>query len=297
VPGTQKNLQELLMGKHMPVAMPDILSGDGRYIYMKSQTFTPDGQRLRVAPQRPDTQYDQEVHLFAPVSFLDDSWHQRTYWIYGRAAGEGWAEFQLPPKRVPCGRIMCLDENNAYAYAREPELMCNTSLSEYTLYSADKQPARKVGIPKLEGTWIEGQYSAEDPLAANVTNWTQLAKQPKEKLSALSYHWVHDQPDVVAKAMVLANDRLFIAGPRDVIDEKQFWGHSNEKAFQDKMADQAAWLRGEHGSLMQVFSKTDGKKLAEHQLDCLPAFDGLIAAGGSLYMVTQDGSVLCFQGE
>ena len=29
---------------------------------------------------------------------------------------------------------MCLDENNAYAYAREPELMCNTSLSEYTLY-------------------------------------------------------------------------------------------------------------------------------------------------------------------
>ena len=47
---------------------------------------------------------------------------------------------------------------------------------------------------------------------------------------------------------------------------------------------------------MQVFSKSDGKKLAEYKLDCLPAFDGLIAAGGSLYMVTQDGSILCFQG-
>ena len=46
VPGTQKNLQELLMGKHMPVAMPDILSGDGRYVYMKSQTFMPDGKRV-----------------------------------------------------------------------------------------------------------------------------------------------------------------------------------------------------------------------------------------------------------
>ena len=66
VPGTQQDLQDLLMGKHMPVAMPDILSGDGRYVYMKSQTFTADGKRLRINPQRPDTQYDEEVHLFSP---------------------------------------------------------------------------------------------------------------------------------------------------------------------------------------------------------------------------------------
>jgi hypothetical protein len=113
VPGSDKQLEDLLMGKHMPVAMPDILSSDGRYVYMKSQTFDLDGKRVRVRPQRPDTQYDEEVHLFSPISFLDDGWHQRAYWILGRAAGEGWAEFQLPPKRVPCGRILCLDENNA----------------------------------------------------------------------------------------------------------------------------------------------------------------------------------------
>ena len=47
---------------------------------------------------------------------------------------------------------------------------------------------------------------------------------------------------------------------------------------------------------MQVFSKKDGKKVAEHKLECLPAFDGLIAASGSLYMVTEDGSILCYQG-
>jgi len=63
------------------------------------------------------------------------------------------------------------------------------------------------------------------------------------------------------------------------------------------MAEQAAWLDGERGGVMQVFSKTDGRKLAEHKLDCLPAFDGLIAANGSLYMVTDDGSVLCHQGK
>ena len=295
VPGTEQQLDDLLMGKHMPVAMPDILSGDGKYVYMKSQTFTPDGRRVRVVPQRPDTQYDEEVHLFSPISFLDDGWHQRSYWIYGRAAGEGWAEFQLPPKRVPCGRILCFDEQNAYGYARDPELMCNTSISEYRLYSAAKTPSRKVGIPKLEGTWIKGQYPADNSLAAHTVDWKQLAQQPREKLSALDYNWIHEEPDVLAKAMVLTKNRLFIAGPRDVVDEKQMWGRSNESEFQEKMAEQTAWLDGKHGGFLQVFSKTDGKRLAEHKLEHLPAFDGLIAANGSLYMVTQHGSIVCYR--
>jgi hypothetical protein len=297
VPGTDKHLQDILMGKHMPVAMADILSSDGRYVYMKSQTFTMDGKRLRIRPQRPDTQYDEEVHLFAPISFLDDSWHQRTYWIYGRAAGEGWAEFQLPPKRVPCGRIMCIDEENAYSYGRDPELMCNTSVSEYRLFSARKTPERKVGIPRLEGTWIKGKYPAENPLAAHTVNWKQLAQQPKERITALDYNWTLEEPEILAKTMVLANDRLFIAGPRDVADEKELWGRSNEKIFKQKMAQQAAWLKGEHGSIMQVFSKKDGRKLAEKELPYLLAFDGLVAANNRLYMATECGSIICYAGK
>ena len=297
IPGTDKQLEDVLMGKHMPVAMPDILSSDGQYVYMKSQTFTMDGKRVRVRPQRPDTQYDEEVHLFSPVSFLDDGWHQRTYWIYGRAAGEGWAEFQLPPKRVPCGRIMCIDEHNAYSYGRDLELLCNTSVSEYRLFSAGKEPRRKVGIPKLEGTWIKGKYPADNPLAAHTVNWKQLALQPKEKLSALDYNWIHEEPEVLAKAMVLANDRLFIAGPRDVADEKELWGRSNERIYQEKMAAQAAWFKGKHGGIMQVFAKKDGKKLTEKKLPYLPVFDGLVAANGRLYMVTECGSILCYAGK
>jgi hypothetical protein len=44
-----------------------------------------------------------------------------------------------------------------------------------------------------------------------------------------------------------------------------------------------------------ILSRTDGEKLAEHQLQCLPAFDGLIAKG-SLYTVTKSGSILCYRG-
>jgi len=296
IPGTDKHLDDILMGKHMPVAMPDILSSDGQYVYMKSQTFTMDGKRVRIRPQRPDTQYDEEVHLFSPISFLDDGWHQRTYWIYGRAAGEGWAEFQLPPKRVPCGRVMCIDENNAYSYGRDPELLCNTSVSEYRLFSAGKRPKRKVGIPRLEGTWIKGKYPVDNPLAAHSVNWKQLAQLPMEKLSALDYNWIIEEPEILAKAMVLANDRIFIAGPRDVADEKELWGRSNEKIFHEKMSEQADWFKGKHGGIMQVFSKKDGRKLAEKKLAYLAAFDGLIAASGKLYMTTECGSIICYAG-
>jgi len=297
VPDTDKQLDDLIMGKHLPVSMPDILSGDGEHVYMKSQTFTAYGKRVRVAPQRPDTQYGQEVHLFAPISFLDDAWHQRTYWIFGRAAGEGWAEFQLPPKRVPCGRILCLDEQNAYSFGRDPELMCNTSVSEYRLFCAGKRPTRKVGIARLEGTWVKGETPDDKSLAGHTVDWHGLAKQPKSKLSALDYRWIHEEPDVMAKAMVLANDRLFLAGPRDVVDEKKMWGRSNEDGFKEKMTEQAAWFRGRRGGVLQVYSKKDGQKLAEAKLERLPAFDGLIAARGSLYLVTDDGSIACYRGK
>lgn len=297
VPDTDKNLQDLLMGKHMPVAQPDILSSDGEYVYMKSQTFTMDGKRVRIRPQRPDTQYDKEVHLFSPISFLDDSWQHRTYWLYGRAAGEGWAEFQLPPKRVPYGRIMCLDDENAYAYARDPELMCNCSINEYRLYSARKKPERKVGIPRLEGRWIEGDYPADEPLAAHTVNWKQLDSAPREKLTALEYNWEDPEPNIMVKAMVLAGDALLAAGPPDVVDEKEMWGQSHSEEYQSKMQQQNEALEGKMGSSLWVVSRETGEKLATYDLDVLPSFDGMIAAGGRLFMVTEDGSLICFAGE
>ncbi len=61
------------------------------------------------------------------------------------------------------------------------------------------------------------------------------------------------------------------------------------------MALQDAWFKGKHGGVLQVFSKKDGKKLAEKKLDLLPAFDGMVAASGKLYMTTECGSVVCYE--
>jgi hypothetical protein len=41
----------------------------------------------------------------------------------------------------------------------------------------------------------------------------------------------------------------------------------------------------------------DGTKLAEHKLDVPPVFDGLIAAGGRLFMSMADSTVVCLGGK
>jgi hypothetical protein len=262
---------------------------------MRSQTFNKNGKRVRIRPQRPDTQYGEEVHLFSPTSFLDESWHHRTYWLYGRAAGEGWAEFQLPPKRVPYGRIICLDEKNAYAYGRLPELLCNTSINEYKLYSAGKIPKRKVGIPSLEGKWIKRQYDTKDELAAHTVDWKSLDTLPKERLTALDFNWEILQPGIMARAMVVADDKLILAGPKDVVNEKAMWGRSNEAIFKQKMQKQAEWLKGRHGAFIWVMSKDNGKKLSQYKIDYMPVHDGMIAANDKLYVVNESGVIVCYE--
>jgi len=45
--------------------------------------------------------------------------------------------------------------------------------------------------------------------------------------------------------------------------------------------------------VLWAVSAVDGGKLQEIKLDVLPVFDGIIAAGGELFMATADGKVVC----
>jgi len=80
-----------------------------------------------------------------------------------------------------------------------------------------------------------------------------------------------------ARGLVLADDTLFLAGCRDMIPED----------------DPAAAYEGRGETLLWAVSTADGSKLAEYKLKAPPVFDGLVAAGGKLYMTTTDGKVIC----
>jgi hypothetical protein len=88
--------------------------------------------------------------------------------------------------------------------------------------------------------------------------------------------WSEEIP-VRARAMVLAGDRLYLAGPPDVVPGD----------------DPLAAFEGKKGAKLWVVSSENGKRLKAYDLSRLPAFDGLIAAAGYLYLSTTDGHLLC----
>jgi hypothetical protein len=96
--------------------------------------------------------------------------------------------------------------------------------------------------------------------------------------------------------MVLADRTLFIAGPPDVVDEEEAFRRVGDPEIQGKLAEQDAALAGEKGAVLWAVSACDSRKLAKHRLDDAPAFDGLAAARGRLYLAAKHGKVFCFAG-
>jgi len=284
-PRTGENLQAKIKGKKMPVGLPDLLSSDGQFVYMRSQRFNLDGQRAVIDPEHQTDQEGEGIHLFCPTGFLDDSWFHRTYWIYGKNAGEGWGEWFVPARIVPSGRILTFDDSYVYGYGRHPKYLTNSSVLEYRLFAADKtlDPGRLARVNKTK-------------IAQNTVNWKNRAKFPESQLSAVHRKWMIEKPDLLARAMVLADRTLFVAGPPDVVDEEEIWGRTLEAGVQAKLHAQSDALAGQKGAMLWALSASDGERLAEYKLDHVPIMDGMSAANGRLYLATKNGRVLCMAG-
>jgi hypothetical protein len=83
-----------------------------------------------------------------------------------------------------------------------------------------------------------------------------------------------------AQAMVVTDNLLFAAGVPDVVDREDPW----------------AAFEGRSGALLYVFSKSEGRTLAQYRLGAPPTYDGMAVAEGRLYLTLKDGRVICFAG-
>jgi len=127
-----------------------------------------------------------------------------------------------------------------------------------------------------------------------------VLKQPKKLVaptqgrgkSSVAYQWTRDIP-VMVRAMALADDKLVIAGPPDVLDEPAAFQAFTDETTQKQIASQEAALKGQAGAVLQTIDAKTGDTLAELRLDSPPVFDGLIAADGKVFVATVDGHVVC----
>jgi len=147
---TGKDLQSFVSWLNMPPGLPDILSSDGKLVYMRSQPFRLDGTRLPLQPfpkgedadrgAPPATQVAEHTHLFCPTGFLDNSFWHRTYWLLGSTFVSGWCGYYLAGQVTPSGRILVFDDERVYGFGRKPQYYRWTTPIEHHLFAADREP-------------------------------------------------------------------------------------------------------------------------------------------------------------
>ena len=306
VPETGENLQSQMQGQDMPVALPDILSSDGRSVYMRNQAFDLEGGRRGVAPRKlgagarrraaAPAADEPEIgnHLFSRTGFLDDSWFFRSYWLYGKAVDSNYCGWPRPGSFAPSGRLLVFDDARIYGFARKPEFMCNASAQEYYLYGAD----RTVGDEAIERVRAAtARINASSPSrGAASSDWAARKRFSLSELNVAGFQWAQAKPPIQARAMVLADQVLFVAGPPDVVDEEAALRNPDDPAIVAALEAQAEALQGHRGGQLLAFSAADGRPLAAYELGAMPIFDGMAAAQGRLYLTTVDGRVLCLGG-
>ena len=257
-PVTGGQREEDVDGIEMAGMLPDVLSTDGRFVFLRDAVFDPQG-----------IQQEQKVrHLYCPRGFLDDTWWHRTYWMYGTHFYSGAGGWPRAGREFPSGRILVCDDSTVYGFGRRREYYRWTTPNEYHLFATDKNPRR--------ATPPRGQAKRRRGAPPWQPTWSKT----------IPLH---------ARAIVLAAGTLFVAGPPDVADESTPGAFMLRNPLAAAQAEEAlaAW-QGKRGALLWAVSATDGSKLAEYQLEHPPVWDGMIAANGCLYVSTTDGEILCF---
>ena len=297
-PETGKNLHAYVRGLDMPVGLPDILSSDGKYVYMRSQQFDLNGSRKHIEARDPKDQVGEGVHVFSAGGFLDDTQFNRSYMMFGKSVKSGWGGWEVMAGLVPAGQLIAVDASSVYGYGRKPEFLSEAIIREYSLFSADKFNDDKQALQRVVKPADQRPPRTIDPdFLEHPEDWKLRQGMPMAEQTMVKFKWQVDKPPLQVRALVLANKTLFIAGPPDIVDEEDAFFRLSDAAVLEKLAEQSALLEGKNGALMWALSATDGKRLWEYKLDSLPVWDGMVASSGKLYLATVNGEVACFTGK
>ncbi|UCD00043.1 MAG: PQQ-binding-like beta-propeller repeat protein [Phycisphaerales bacterium] len=297
-PATGKILHKgLLEGPHRQVdgerdlaffilgANSDVLVSEGGFLYMRQKKMTSELKEVQVDVLSSKGAQDVGLHVFSTAGLLDDSWYNRTFWMYSKR----WPGFQLANQAPKAGQLLVVDDAKTYAVrmfyhrnvhspmffpGKEGYLLfadLNTTEPQIAGEPGAREPVRWLPQSDYErgggrGVWtlereafgldkMIGYTRAEPPV------WTR---------------WLA----VRIRAMVKAGETLYVAGPPDVFDPQ----------------DPFAAFEGRAGARVVAVSGRDGTKLSETQLESPPVFDGMIAAGGRLFASLRNGSVVSLSG-
>jgi hypothetical protein len=284
-PGNGKDMHQHVAMQNMPVSLPDLLSSDGKHLYMLSQQFDLNGKRTHIKNSAWDDGIKMGVgreHLFAATGFLDDNWFHRSYWVYGNSFLEGgsmpsggWFEMG---RISPSGKILCFDDTTVYGYGQFPEYSRWSTPLRYSLFAVGKKPkSYKAGTPDAE-------------LRKTRPNWRKYRTLRCPKVQ-FDFRWKSGVP-LRAKAIVKTPDMLFLAGPEDVLDEEKIFSDPNSESNRTLLRKQNELLNSQKKGKLLAVSARHGAAKQAIDLASQPVWDGMAAAYGKLFVCCRDGSVV-----
>jgi len=233
-PETGEQPKSAVKGFDMPGGLPDVLSGDGTFLYMRDLKF--DRQCVQQA--------EGGLHLFSPTGYLDDSWWHRSYWIYGSRFVAGWGGWWQVGNQVPSGRLLVFDDASIYGFGR-------------SFYPAGNA-----------GQWNKGEYyhvfatSKDQPTAPRPKTGKRRGRPPGDR-TLVEFQW-SKRAEVEARALLLAGKTLFLAGP---IGET----HQSTDAFQGREGIRMQAISTADGSMLAEYELDslpvfDGMAVADGRL-------------------------------
>ena len=265
-------------------ANSDVLVSEGGYVYMRQKKMTPELEEIEVDVLSSKGAQDVGMHIFSTSGLLDDSWYNRTFWMYSKR----WPGFQLANQAPKTGQLLVVDDEKTYAvrvfYRRNVHsLMFFPGKEGYLLFSdfntTEPQIVGDLGWRKPLAWLPQSHIPREGNPGLDEVRWGFGADKGIGYTRAEQPVWMKWMP-VRIRAMVKAGDTLFVAGAPDVFDEK----------------DPYAAFEARKGARLVAVSAKDGKQLSETALEYPPVFDGIIAANGCLFASLRDGSVVCLAG-
>ncbi|MHC4521313.1 MAG: outer membrane protein assembly factor BamB family protein, partial [Planctomycetota bacterium] len=266
----------------IPGANSDVLVSEGGYLYMRQKKMTRALEEVDIPALSSKGAQDVGLHIFSTAGLLDDSWYNRTFWMYSKR----WPGFQLANQAPKTGQLLVVDEGKTYAvrvfYRRNVHSpMFFPGTDGYLLFADENtnQPQ------------IVGEAGAREPVKwLPQSDYSRARGNEMRKLESEAFGldkmigytradppvWTRWLP-VRIRAMVKAGETLFVAGAPDTFDPDDPYG-----AFEAR-----------NGARLVAVSGKDGKKLSEAALASPPVFDGMIAARGRLFIASRDGSIIC----
>ncbi len=264
-------------------ANSDVLVSEGGFLYMRQKKMTPELEEIDVDVLSSKGEQDVGLHIFSTAGLLDDSWYNRTFWMYSKR----WPGFQLANQAPKAGQLLVVDDERTYAlrvfYRRNVHSpMFFPGQEGYLLFAdSNANEPQIVGEPgaKEPIRWLpQSDYSRAKangemrPLNSEAFGLDKMIGYTRAE-PTLWQSWL----PVRVRAMVKAGDTLFVAGAPDEFDEN----------------DPFAALEDRRGASLVALCAKEGKQLSELKLESPPVFDGLIAADGRLFVSQRDGQVVC----